>query len=62
MSDASYIVPSIENFDQTAFSAPDHGATICAKLDKIIELLELQVGIAVAEDEPEEVDRGHLDA
>ena len=58
--DSPYIIPSVE-----LFSGPDYGAEISAKLDRIIELLEAQVGmIAVAQEEadkPEEVDRGYLD-
>lgn len=42
-----------------------HGAEISAKLDKIIELLEVQVGALITAqeeaDQPEEVDRSCLD-
>ena len=43
----------------------DHGAEISAKLGRIIELLEVQVGALITAqeeaDQPEEVDRGYLD-
>ncbi len=53
------------NYPSEYVTPDDHGAEISAKLDKIIELLETQVGALITAqeeaDQPEEVDRGYLD-
>ena len=65
MTNLEQVNGELANSSQNTFVFTDPSAAICEKLDKIIELLEVQVGALITAqeeaDQPEEVDRGYLD-